>query len=71
MIVVIADDFSGAAEIAGVAWRYGLNSVIQTDSDLTMNYDVVVIDTDTRSKNEREARQIHKSIARILNQSKN
>ncbi len=49
MIAVIADDFSGAAEIAGIAWRYGLQAVLQTDLDLSVNYDVVVIDADTVS----------------------
>jgi len=70
MIAVIADDFSGAAEIAGIAWRYGLQAVLQTDFDLSVNYDVVVIDADTRSKKESEARQIHKSIVGILSHSK-
>jgi uncharacterized protein YgbK (DUF1537 family) len=70
MIAVIADDFSGAAEITGIAWRYGLRAVLQTDVDLSVNYDIVVIDTDTRSKTKNEARQIYKLIAHTLNQSK-
>jgi len=68
MIAVIADDFTGAAEITGIAWRYGLQAVLQTDVDFSVDYDVVVIDADTRSKKEKEARQIHKSITGILNQ---
>lgn len=70
MIVVIADDFSGASEIAGIAWRYGLRSVIQTDIDLSVNNEIVIIDADTRSKKENDARFIHKSIAQTLNKSK-
>jgi uncharacterized protein YgbK (DUF1537 family) len=31
MIVVLADDFSGAAEIAGIAHRHGLSAEVQTD----------------------------------------
>ena len=56
MIVVIADDFSGAAEIAGIAWRYGIRTVVQTEIDLSVNYDLVIIDSNSRSKNEKEAR---------------
>jgi uncharacterized protein YgbK (DUF1537 family) len=67
MIVVIADDFSGAAEIAGIAWRYGLRTVLQTEPDLSVDDDIVILDTDTRSKEENEARKIHYSLARILN----
>lgn len=71
MIVVIADDFSGAAEIAGIAWRYGIRTVVQTEIDLSVNYDLVIIDSNSRSKNEKEARRIHKSLARVLSKSPN
>jgi len=70
MIAVIADDFSGAAEIAGIAWRYGLRTVLQIEPDFSVHDDIIIIDTDTRSKKVSEARQIHHSIARILHQSK-
>ena len=30
MIAVIADDFTGAAEIGGIGLRYGLDVIIQT-----------------------------------------
>ena len=57
MIVVIADDFSGAAEIAGVGWRYGLDCEIQTEPDLAhQSRDLIVIDTDTRSLPVNEAK---------------
>ena len=70
MITVLADDFSGAAEIAGIAWRYGLQTVLQTEIDLSVNHDIIVIDTDTRSKKENETRKIHQSLAHILKRSK-
>ena len=31
MIIVIADDITGAAEIAGIAHRYGLRSTLHID----------------------------------------
>ena len=49
MIVVIADDFSGAAEMCGVALRYGLTAEVQTQLDLDSNADLVAIDTDSRN----------------------
>ena len=54
MLIVIADDLTGAAEMAGVAWRKGLsvNMVTQVTEDLPPG-DVLVAATDTRqlSKN--------------------
>ncbi len=55
MIFVIADDFSGAAEISGVGLRYGLKCSLQTDLNWTGEPDLLVIDTDTRSLPESEA----------------
>jgi len=55
MIVVIADDFTGAAEIGGIGLRYGLNVEIQTDTIIPDNVDLLIIATDTRSKLEDDA----------------
>ena len=55
MIVAIADDFSGASEIAGIGWRYGLSTEVQLHFDIESNADLVVIDADTRSQNKVEA----------------
>src|SRR5688572_21162651 len=55
MIVAIADDFSGASEIAGIGWRYGLSTEVQLTFDLERNADLMVIDADTRSQNRIEA----------------
>ncbi len=49
MIAVIADDFTGAAEIGGVGLRYGLNVLIETVVNNVSDVDLLVIATDTRS----------------------
>jgi D-threonate/D-erythronate kinase len=49
MIAVIADDFTGAAEIGGIGLKYGLNTVIQTVTDEMTDADLLIISTDTRS----------------------
>jgi D-threonate/D-erythronate kinase len=55
MIVVIADDFTGAAEIGGIGIRHGLRVVIQTTTDDIKSADLVVIVAHTRALNEIEA----------------
>ena len=62
MIAVIADDFTGAAELAGIGLRYDLKvelamSAISTDTDL------LVVSADSRSLNSRMA---HKIITKIV-----
>lgn len=49
MIVVIADDITGAAEIGGIALRYGLRVLISDDIHMSSSADVLVIYTNTRS----------------------
>ena len=56
MIAVIADDFTGAAELAGISLRYGLktadrfaNEVVASDAD------VLIVCTDSRSLSKEEA----------------
>lgn len=49
-IVVIADDITGAAEIAGIAHRYGLKTILTTSAPSTTDgADVIVVATDARS----------------------
>ena len=62
MIAVIADDFTGAAEIGGIGLRYGLSVLIETDVNTPKDVDVLVIATDTRSLNEKAATD---EVARI------
>ena len=55
MIIVIADDFSGAAEIGGIGLRYGLRSTILTGDLIDVDSDILIIDSNTRSVNKEEA----------------
>jgi uncharacterized protein YgbK (DUF1537 family) len=55
MIAVIADDFTGAAEIGGIGLRYGLSVVIETENIQHHNTDLLIIATDTRSLSAQEA----------------
>jgi len=57
MIVVVADDITGAVELAGIGWRHGLAVSLQRDlSAAPPTTDLVVLDTDSRSLTEAEAR---------------
>jgi uncharacterized protein YgbK (DUF1537 family) len=58
MIIVIADDLTGAAELAGMALRCNLSVEMITELHLQTQPDVLVIATDTRSTNEKEAIEI-------------
>ncbi|MDD3320844.1 MAG: four-carbon acid sugar kinase family protein [Paludibacter sp.] len=63
MITVIADDITGAAEIAGVCLRYGLKVAFGIDSVPTESADVIIISTDSRSNTEIEAFNTHLKLA--------
>ena len=72
MIAVIADDITGAAEIAGVCLRYGLKTRFEINSVSSFSDvpDVLVIATNTRSLSLKKAvTQTHK-IARSLKKHK-
>lgn len=47
-LLVLADDFSGACEIAGLISRYGRSAEIQLVPDLNSSADTIVVDLDTR-----------------------
>lgn len=49
MIAVLADDYSGAAELAGIGFSRGLSSVVQTEFAPNFADEIVAIDTDSRS----------------------
>ena len=55
MIVVIADDITGAAEMGGIALRYGLDVIVADDFLESAEYEVLVIYTNTRSQTKEEA----------------
>lgn len=67
-IVVIADDITGAAEIAGVAWRMGcrVKFTTQPDTLTTDGADVAVLATDTRSMSREEAVAVTERIVGSL-----
>ena len=55
MIAVIADDFTGAAELGGIGLRYGLQVEINTAVNARSNADLLIVSTDTRSMGREEA----------------
>lgn len=55
MVCVIADDITGAAEMAGIAHRFGLSVCLLLDGHILSDCDVAVIATDTRSMTKTEA----------------
>lgn len=64
---VLADDLTGAAEVAGICLRYGLRTTFGIDSIPKCNdFDVCVISTDSRSLSEKEAYKIHLSLAKKI-----
>lgn len=68
MIVVIADDITGAAEMGGIALRYGLKSIVANKVTTNANADVLIIYTNTRSLNKEEAVEIMASLTKKANQ---
>ena len=66
MIAVVADDLTGAVEIAGIGLRHGLSVEIAGAIDAPINVDLLVVATDTRSAPEQEAVQTMAAIASKL-----
>ncbi len=64
MIVVLSDDFSGAAELAGVALRHGLSAEVQTDFNAGTDAEVVCVDTDSRLRSPAAASRRVADVAR-------
>ena len=65
MIAVIADDFTGAAELAGIGLRYGLKVELAM-SAITTDADLLVVSADSRSLNSRAA---HKVMAETVKET--
>src|SRR5690242_21004681 len=55
MIAVLADDLSGAAELAGISLRYGLKTELFTGSITSSSADIIVLSTDSRSLKKEDA----------------
>ena len=66
MIGVIADDISGAAEIAGVGLRLGLRAEVLVKGRPSGNADMVCIDTDSRCCSASEAARRAAAAAKLL-----
>ncbi len=71
LVVVMADDLTGAAEMAGIAWRHGLRVVFNAlsswvDCTLKEDVDVLIVATDTRSMTNEEAVATVKRMATVL-----
>ncbi len=66
MVAVIADDFTGAAEIGGVAIRNGFSAKIYTELPEKCTSEVLIIATNTRALNPAEAIAIIKKITSDL-----
>lgn len=67
MIIVIADDLTGAAEIAGIATRHGLSTQLTTQPASPLpGADVIVIATDTRSGSATDAVNVTTAVAQII-----
>jgi uncharacterized protein YgbK (DUF1537 family) len=58
IVAVIADDLSGAAELAGAAADSGFSAEVQTSFDPSSPADVIAVDADTRSMSPDRARQV-------------
>jgi len=66
MIVVIADDLSGAAELAGAALNRGLSAEVQTVFTPATDAGVICVDTDTRSLPPAEAARVVGEVAHAV-----
>ena len=67
MILVVADDLSGAAELAGIAANHGLRAEVHDRLDPTASADMIAINTESRSL---EAEQAQERVFSIFEQAK-
>lgn len=66
MIVVIADDLTGAAEIGGIGLRYGLKAEIVTHIPKSSSAELLIISTDTRSMPQKEALELTRDVSEAV-----
>ncbi|MCP4453818.1 MAG: four-carbon acid sugar kinase family protein [Planctomycetes bacterium] len=69
MIVVIADDLSGAAEMAGLGWRFGLRTQVQQRFNAAADVDLIVVDTQNRAKSQQAAVEACEVLAYRISRS--
>ena len=70
MIAVIADDLTGAAEIAGLGWRHGLTAEIVERSGEPSNAELIVYNADSRGCSSAEAARQVAAITRRIHARK-
>lgn len=70
MIAVIADDFTGAAELTGISLRYGLKVELCVDEVEYNNADVLVVSSDSRSLTRDKATAVTERIVKQVLQLK-
>jgi len=70
MIAVIADDLTGAAELAGIGLNHGLRTEVSTTVDEYCDADLLIIATDTRSLTEARSKEIVHDLTVQLQQLK-
>ncbi|HEX8021323.1 four-carbon acid sugar kinase family protein [Mucilaginibacter sp.] len=63
MIAVIADDLTGAAELAGIGLNHGLRTEVSTTVDERCDADLLIIATDTRSLPVATAREVMRDLS--------
>lgn len=66
MFAIIADDLSGAAELAGIALQYGIRSEIQSETVESTDADLLIINTSSRGLTQEEAFLKVKKSAELL-----
>ncbi|MBC8282867.1 MAG: four-carbon acid sugar kinase family protein [Nitrospinae bacterium] len=66
MILVITDDLSGAAELAGIAFAHGLTAEVQTEFQPRTEAQVICLDTDTRRLKPNDAVAVLQKLARRI-----
>jgi len=66
MLTIVADDLTGAAEVAGVCLRFGLKVAFGINRIPDGDADIKVIATDSRQAGRVEAIKIHQSLAESL-----
>jgi D-threonate/D-erythronate kinase len=64
MIAIIADDLSGAAEMAGICLRFGLTVQLCTENIGATTADMLIVSTDSRSMSALDAIAITESVCR-------
>jgi len=69
MIVAIADDITGAAEIGGIGLRYGLKVMLSASGHTSEKTDLLVLYSNTRSLPEKEAVATMERLTEAINGS--